>query len=118
MKKLASIVLILIMMFSTFAVTVNASSDEYVKVKKATYQKYKKAYKNQEKLKTKISDQKEQIKKLKKKLEDKDSMNSWLWMNVKSLGITYDSKTWTVPKTFPAQFMINGTFYKVVIKEN
>ena len=129
MKKLVTILLTFIMIFGTFAVTTNAysGSTEYVKIKKATYEKYKKAYKSQGKLK-------KQIRKLEKKValkqiayedamdqydiaaeeyEKQKSLNSWLWMNVKSLGLSYSEKTWTVPASYPSSFMINGATYKV-----
>lgn len=124
MKRITTIFIILVMIFSTFAVTSNAASTtgSYVKVKKATYQKYKKAYKENPKLKKQIKQQKATVKSLRTSLsdtqadlEDANSMNSWLWMNIKSMGITYNSKNWTIPASYPSSFIINGSTYTVTV---
>lgn len=124
MKRITTVFIILVMIFSTFAVTSNAASTTggYVKVKNATYQKYKKAYKENVKLKKQIKQQKNTIKALQTKLsnsntdlEDAESMNSWLWMNIKSMGITYNSKNWTIPASYPSSFIINGSTYTVTV---
>ncbi|MBP5596737.1 MAG: hypothetical protein J6Y02_15225 [Pseudobutyrivibrio sp.] len=56
MKKFVTILLTFTLLFSICTVsTFAASSSGKITVKKATYQKYKKAYQNQKKLKTKIN---------------------------------------------------------------
>ena len=86
-------------------------------MKKSVYLKYKRAYTENVKLKKTIKQQKNTIKQLKESTDDKNSMNSWLWMNVKSLGLSYSDKTWTVPNEFPEKFIINGTTYTVIKEE-
>lgn len=120
MKKFITIILTVALLFGTFTISTFAASSSgtgYVKVKKSVYLKYKRAYNENVKLKKTIKQQKNTIKQLRESTDDKDSMNSWLWMNVKSLGLSYSDKTWTVPNEFPEKFIINGTTYKVV-KEN
>ena len=36
-------------------------------------------------------------------------------MNLKSMGISYNSKNWTIPESFPTSFIINGTTYTVTV---
>ena len=119
MKRIITIMLALTLVFTScaFSCFAASSSTGYVKVKKATYMKYKKAYKENKKLKLTIQQQKATIESMQKTADDKDSMNSWVWMNIKSMGLTYKDKTWTIPADIPEKFMINGTTYHVV-KEN
>jgi predicted RND superfamily exporter protein len=128
-KRFTAIIMVLCLVFSLFTVTTSATSkvSKYVKVKTATYQKYKKAYNENKKLKTQIKELKSENKKLKEELkkidelkqnlEQQKGINNWLWMSLSSLGISYSNKTWSVPKTFPETFIINGAKYKVVIQE-
>lgn len=109
MKRIITIMLTLTLVFTScaFSCFASSSSGSYVKVKKATYMKYKKAYKENKKLK-------EAIKTLQEEADNKDSMNSWVWMNIKSIGLSYKDKTWTISKEIPDKFMVNGTTYYVV----
>lgn len=119
MKKFITIMLVFALAFSTLTVSTFAASSsggKYIRVKKVTYQKYKKAYTNQKKLKLTIKQQKNTIKQLEarnEELEQQEAINDWLWMSINSLGISYESKTWTVPTEFPSTFMINGSKYTV-----
>lgn len=119
MKRIITIMLTLTLVFSScaFSCFASSSSTGYIKVKKATYLKYKKAYNESKKLKTQIKQLKNTIETMQKEADNKDSMNSWVWMNIKSIGLTYKDKTWTIPADIPEKFMINGTTYYVV-KEN
>lgn len=119
MKKFITILLTLTLILgactaSTFAASKGGAK---IRVKKATYMKYKKAYKENKQLKITIDQQKKTIESMQKTADDKDSINSWVWMNIKSMGIKYNNKTWTIPSTLPDKFIINGTTYYVV-KEN
>lgn len=110
-KRIITILLTLCMICGIYTVSVNAASTEYVKVKKTTYQKYKKAYKQNKTYKKKI-------KTLKQQLEDKNSLNQWTWSSIYSLGLSYKEKTWTLTKSeIPEKFIINGVTYKVVVNE-
>lgn len=119
MKRIVTIILTFTLIFSSLAVSsfaASSSGGKYVRVKKATYQKYKKAYTNQKKLKLTIKQQKNTIKQLEAsnaELEQQSGINDWLWMSINSLGLSYENKTWTVPAEFPSTFMINGTKYTV-----
>lgn len=120
MKRIITIILTLTLVFSSCVISTFADSSTgtgYVKVKKSVYLKYKRAYNENVKLKKTIKQQKNTIKQLRESADDKDSTNSWLWMNVKSLGLSYSDKTWTVPNEFPDKFIINGTTYKVIKEE-
>lgn len=174
MKKFITIMLVFALAFSTLTVSTFAASSssksKYVKVKRATYLKYKKAYKEAPKLKKEIKELKarkpetltetivktvvedtseydkkitdlqaqvdslsnenavlkeqlnnvnsnDDIDELKHRLSQQEDINDWLWMSIKSLGISYSNKTWTVPTSFPTTFMINGTKYNVVQEE-
>lgn len=129
MKKIITIALAFTFLFSSFAVTTFASSSsgEYVKVKKATYQKYKKAYKQNKELKKELKDYIATVSELTMQLEatydeldaakldveDKQSMNDWLWNCIYGMGLSYKDKTWTVPEEFPTQFRVKGSTYTV-----
>ena len=129
MKKIITIILAFTFLFSSFAVTTFASSPSggYVKVKKATYQKYKKAYKQNKELKKELKDYIATVSELTMQLEatydeldaakldveDKQSMNDWLWNCIYGMGISYKNKTWTIPKEFPSQFRVKGSTYTV-----
>ena len=129
MKKIITIALAFTLLFSSFAVTTFAasSSGEYVKVKKATYQKYKKAYKQNKELKKELKDYIATVSELTMQLEatydeldaakldveDKQSMNDWLWNCIYGMGLSYKDKTWTVPEEFPQQFRVKGSTYTV-----
>ena len=129
MKKIITITLAFTFLFSSFAVTTFASSSsgEYVKVKKATYQKYKKAYKQNKELKKELKDYITTVSELTMQLEatydkldaakldveDKQSMNDWLWNCIYGMGISYKDKTWTIPEEFPQQFRVKGSTYTV-----
>lgn len=145
MKKLISITLVLCLVFSMFTVTSSAmtkKASKYVKVKRTTYQTYKKAYTENPKLKKQISslkstikskdaeiarlnaeinklnntpDQTDELKEVQEKLDSANSSNKWVWNNLRSLGITYKGKVWTIPAEYPEQFMIDGVIYKVNI---
>lgn len=114
MKKIITIIMVLCLMIGTFTVSTFAASSsgtKYIKVKASTYTKYKKAYNNQKKLTEKIQKKDAQIKKLKENLESEKSKNNWVWMNIYSLGISYSDKKWSVPRTIPSKFIINGVTY-------
>lgn len=127
-KRFIVITMVLCLVFSLFTVTSSAMSKKpkYVKVKKATYQAYKKAYKNQKTLNNQIKKYKaqisvkqntiEQLKKKNAELADQASMNKWLWNNVRSLGLSYKNKTWTIPAEYPQSFIIDGVKYQVVFE--
>ena len=139
MKRFITLTLALCMILSCFTITSSAMTKKpkkYTKVKTATYQKYKKAYKNQKILKDKITDLEIQLaykqadyedamdqyevaletaEKLQTELDNANSMNRWVWSSLKSMGITYRSKTWTIPNTYPESFIIDGVKYVVVI---
>lgn len=146
MKKFISITLILCLVLGCLTVPCSALSKKnkkkkkYVKVKSATYQMYKRAYNENADLKATIANQQAEINNLrasnntealsaeltqakadlaqaKADLESANSMNSWVWMNLKSLGITYNSKTWTIPSAYPESFMVDGVKYVVVVPE-
>ena len=141
MKRIISITLVLCLVFSMFTVTSSAmskKSGKYVKVKKATYQKYKKAYNNQKNLKVQIQKTGEEnyglkrqvnsltntvaakdqeIARLQEELEDQKSLNRWVWNNIYSLGLSYKDKVWTIPAKYPAKYMIDGATYIVQFEE-
>lgn len=140
MKKIITTIIILAVILGGFTVMPKAAS-KYIKVKAATYEKYKKAYKTNAKLKKTIANQKsaldakeKEIKRLKKELdlakdenadiyelksqlESAKSMNQWVWSCIKSIGITYKDKTWSVPTELPTKFIVDGVTYKVVLTE-
>ena len=139
MKKFISIILILCLVLGCLTVPCSALSKKskkkkkYVRVKSATYQMYKNAYNENADLRATIANQQAEINNLKASnntealsaelaqakadLESANSMNSWIWMNLKSLGITYKSKTWTIPSEYPASFMVDGVKYVVIVPE-
>ena len=145
MKKFITIAITACIVFAIIisaTATTHAASPakKYIRIKQATYMKYKKAYNNQKKLNITIKQQKNTIKQLeaknaelearlanlgpnedideiKHRLEQQSDINDWLWMSIRSLGISYENKTWTVPSTFPSTFMINGSSYKVQVAE-
>lgn len=124
MKRFITIMLVLTLAFSALTVSTFAASSskgKTVKVKKATYQKYKKAYKENQDLKLIIAQQQATIDSMKassdslqKTIADKDSLNMWVWSCIKSLGLKYKDKTWTIPASYSDKFIINGTTYYVV----
>lgn len=133
MKKFITILLTLTLILgactaSTFAASKGGAK---IRVKKATYMKYKKAYKENKELKIKVKqlekslalkqmDYEDAMDQYEIAMEESDklsSQNNWAWMCIKSMGLSYNNKTWTVPSTLPDKFIINGTTYYVV-KEN
>lgn len=132
MKKFITITLALCMILSCFTITSSAMAKKpkkYTKVKTATYQKYKQAYNENASLRATIEAQQAEINNLrasdcsaelaqvKADLENANSMNRWVWSNLRSMGITYDSKTWTIPEAYPESYMIDGVKYIVVVPE-
>lgn len=123
MKRIITIILTFTLIFSSLAISTFAASSsggKYIRVKKTTYQKYKKAYNEQKQLKKQLKTAKSQLNALRREneslqneLEEKNGLNSWTWMSIKSLGLSYDNKEWTIPSEFPSTFMINGTTYTV-----
>jgi uncharacterized protein YlxW (UPF0749 family) len=114
-KKLITIFMVFCLVFTVGSISTSAVAkvSQYTKVKTTTYVKYKKAYKELKEIKKENKELKKELKTQKEKVKDQKSMNSWLWMNIKSLGISYNKKTWTIPASYPSQFMINGATYKV-----
>ena len=135
MKRIISMFMVFVFVISVFTVSSSAMSikapQKYTKVKTTTLKKYKKAYKENVKLKKQIqslqstSDAKDkvvislksQLAAKQEKLDSANSMNSWIWNNVKSMGISYKSKVWTIPSEFPEKFIIDGATYRVVLEE-
>ncbi len=131
MKRIITIILTFTLIFSSLAVSTFAASSTsgkgYVRVKRATYLKYKKAYKDQKKLKIKIrnlqkaialkqmdyEDAMDQYEIAMEENEKLEGINNWLWMSINSLGLSYNNHIWTVPTEFPSSFMINGSKYTV-----
>lgn len=127
-RRFIATIMVFCLVFSLFTVTSNAASKKkkakYIKVNKATYQTYKKAYNENKSLKNQINSKDSTINALKKQLSDKDaelesanSMNRWVWSNINSMGIDYEKKTWTIPKEIPEKFVIDGVTYKVIREE-
>lgn len=141
MKRIISMIMVLCLVFSMFTVTSSAMSkktSKYVKVKRATYQKYKKAYNNQKNLKIEIQNleeenynlkrqvndltntiaaKDEEIARLQEELEDQKSLNRWVWNNIYSLRLSYKDKVWTIPAEYPTKYMIDGATYTVQYEE-
>ena len=146
MKRIITIILTFTLIFSSLAISsfaASSSGGKYVKVKKATYLKYKKAYNEQKQLKKQLKIAKSKLKalqrendslqnenevlkdqlgnigpnddidELKHRLEQQEDINDWLWMSINSLGLSYSNHIWTVPTEFPSSFMINGSKYTV-----
>lgn len=95
-KKITSFIIILAMLMSaTFVTPVFTHSNDacaktkYVKVKQTTWKKYKKAYKENPKLKTQLED-------LNTQLKDKKSQVHWLWETLEEVGYfyNYDTHQW------------------------
>ena len=59
----------------------------------------------------------ENAEQLKTELDSANSSNRWVWSNLKSIGITYKSKNWIIPKEIPEKFIIDGVTYTVTKKE-
>lgn len=136
-RKFVSLALIFCFVLACFTLPCSAATKKkkkkYVKVKSATYQTYKKAYKENAQLRAKIRDQEKtinnlknnnnvsqiakELEKTKEELENQKSMNKWVWSNIKSMGISYNSKTWTIPEEYPTSFMVDGVKYVVVLPE-
>ena len=141
MKRIISMIMVLCLVFSMFTVTSSAMSkktSKYIKVKRATYQKYKKAYNNQKNLKIEIQNlgeenyglkrqvndltntvaaKDEEIARLQEELEDQKSLNRWVWNNIYSLGLSYKGKVWTIPVEYPTKYIIDGATYTVQFEE-
>lgn len=143
MRKMIATIMVFIFVIGMFTIPTSAmskSGGKYVKVKKATYQKYKKAYKTNKKylneiyaLQDDIETREKQIEALKKQiadlqskpdvsaelaqtkeeLENQKSLNRWVWNNIYSMGISYDKKVWTIPAEFPEKYIIDGATYRV-----
>ena len=141
-KRFIAMIMVLCFMFSLFTVTTNAASNKkktkYIKVKTTTYQSYKKAYNENKKLKKKIKSLEKRVatkqiayedamdqyelalenaEQLQTKLDSANSSNRWVWNNLKSIGITYKSKNWIIPKEVPEKFIIDGVTYTVTKEE-
>lgn len=127
-RRFVAIIMVLCLVFSLFTVTANAASKKkkvkYVKVKKATYQTYKKAYNENKILKEQIEALQNRVAIKQTAYEDAledaesaNSMNRWVWGNLKSIGITYNGKNWTIPKEVPEKFIIDGVTYTVTKEE-
>lgn len=141
-RKFIALTMVLCLVFSLFTVTANAASKKkkvkYIKVNKATYQIYKKAYTQNKSLNNQIKAKNNTINAMKKQLTSKNdqinelkrqlananaeldsvnSMNRWVWSNIKSIGITYSGKNWTIPKEVPEKFIIDGVTYTVTKEE-
>lgn len=140
-KRFIATIMVFCLVFSLFTVTSNAASKKkvkYVKVKSTTYQTYRKAYsqnktlKNQIKsknnaiktknktisnLNTQLKNKNQQITKLQGDLKSANSMNSWVWNNIKSIGLSYNNKNWTIPAEIPEKFIIDGVTYTVTREE-
>lgn len=134
-RRFIAMIMVLCFVFSLFTVTANAASKKkkvkYVKVKKATYQTYKKAYNENKKLKKKIAslekrvaikqiayeDAMDQYELALEDAESANSINRWVWSNLKSIGITYSGKNWNIPKEVPEKFIIDGVTYTVTKEE-
>lgn len=138
MKKFITLTITLCLIISAFTVTTNAADNKkkakYIKVKKATFQTYKKAYSENKKLKKKITQLEkalankqidyedamdqyelalENCKKLETELASQKSSNQWIWNSVRSMGIYYKNKNWTIPAELPEKFIIDGVTYTV-----
>lgn len=141
-RRFIAMIMVLCFVFSLFTVTANAASNKkktkYIKVKKATYQSYKKAYNENKKLKKKIKSLEtrvatkqmayedamdqyelalENAEQLQTELDSANSSNRWVWSNLKSIGITYSGKNWKIPKEMPEKFIIDGVTYTVTKEE-
>lgn len=127
-RRFIALTMVLCLVFSLFTVTANAASKKkkvkYVKVKKATYQTYKKAYNENKVLKEQIESLQNRVAMKQTAYEDAledaesaNSMNRWVWSNLKSIGITYNGKNWTIPKEVPEKFIIDGVTYTVTKEE-
>lgn len=115
MRRITAILMALCLVFSLFTVTTSAAAkkSKYVKVKTATYKAYKKAYDENKKLKSQIKANQNTISNLKEELDSTNSMNRWVWSNIKSIGISYNGKNWTIPNEVPEKFIIDGVTYTV-----
>lgn len=127
-RRFIATIMVFCLVFSLFTVTSNAASKKkkakYVKIKKATYQTYKKAYNENKSLKNQLASKNSTLNAIKKQLDEKNaalesanSMNKWVWSNINSMGIDYEKKTWTIPKGMPEKFVIDGVTYKVIREE-
>lgn len=122
MKKTIATILVFVFVicvcFSTTNTDAASKISKYTKIKTTTLVKYKKAYRENKTLKAEIKKLKENNAKLKSELKTKNedlssanSINSWVWMNLKSMGITYNKKVWTIPSEFPEKYIIDGATY-------
>lgn len=110
MKRIISII-IAVTMCLTCAFVIPATTHQedacaatkYIKVKVTTYNKYKKAYKNQKTLKLTISEQKAtiaeqklEITELNATIKEKKQTISWLWDTLEENGFyyNYDTHRW------------------------
>lgn len=115
MKKIIVVLIAAFVIFSVMPSQADAAT-KYVKIKKTTYQKYKKAYKNQASLKstiskqnstissqkTTIANQKAQIAELNGTIKDKKSTISWLWGTLEEFGYAYNYDTHKWESTSPS----------------
>lgn len=100
MKKSIAMLIAVIMLF-TASIAPTYAAVKYIKVKTATYEKYKKAYKvtvpKQKKTitsqKKTISNQKKTITKLNNTISDKKQTISWLWDSLEEFGYEYNYDT-------------------------
>lgn len=111
MKKfIITTIMVFCLVFSCSFTTVHAASG-YVTVKASTLKEYKKAAKENKKLKTQLDKKTKQVKTYRENLEKEKSKSQWVWMQIYSLGLSYNDKKWSVPKTIPNKFMVNGVTY-------
>lgn len=108
MKKIIIVIIAAFVIFSVMPAQADAAT-KYVKVKKSTFQKYKKAYKNQASMKltianqnTTIADQKTKITNLNTTIKDKKSTISWLWSTLEDFGYNYNYDTHKWESTSPS----------------
>ncbi len=107
MKKLFCYILIIAVMFTALipaTSTETYAATKYVKVKKATFEKYKKAYK------VTVPKQKKTIASLNNTISEKKSTISWLWDTLEDYGYeySYDSHEWQA---------VQDTSQKTIIEE-
>ena len=89
MKKIITITITILIAFSCIMIIPTEEScaaTKYIKVKKSTYQKYQKAYKNQTSLKKTINE-------LNTTIKEKKSTISWLWSTLEDFGYNYNYDT-------------------------
>lgn len=127
MKKIITIIMVLCFVFSLSVTSTFANSNtEYVKVKKSTYQKYKKGYQKYKKALNEKYELQKELGNMTVQYEDamdlyelaaedaeqQTAINDWLWNSLSGMNIRYKNKTWTV-KEIPETFYVRGTEYTV-----